>query len=193
MGNSFVIGRQSILAAGIIADEPDRLGEGFALGPTVVVASAFPASAGLTAPGAIYRTKARVALRQGVDPAQAAASLKARFPAAGFDIKTRDKAAPGADCFVSRMGEFLVLVGVAALAIAGIGAGGGVTSYLEACRAIITTLKVLGAASGDIARIDVLQVGAATLAGSLAGLPAGVLVTPLLARALGSRFRSRRG
>lgn len=186
VGSRFVIGGQSILAAGIIADEPDRLGEGFALGPTVIVVASFPASAGLTAPGAMYRTKARIALRQGLDPAQVAASLKARFPAAGFDIKTRDKAAPGADRFVSRMGEFLVLVGLAALAIAGIGIGGGVASYLEARRASIATLKVLGAASGDIARIYVLQVGAATLAGSLAGLAAGVLVTPLLARALGS-------
>ncbi len=84
------------------------------------------------------------------------------------------------------MGEFLALVGLAALVIAGIGIGGGVNSYLEARRNSIATLKILGATSGDIARIYALEVGAAALAGSLAGLVAGVLVTPLLARALGS-------
>jgi putative ABC transport system permease protein len=82
------------------------------------------------------------------------------------------------------MGEFLVLVGLAALVIAGIGIGGGVASYLEARRGSIATLKVLGATSRDIARIYLLQIGAAALLGSLAGLAAGVLVTPLLARAL---------
>ena len=51
------------------------------------------------------------------------------------------------------MGEFLTLVGLAALVIAGIGIGGGVASYLDARRGSIATLKVLGATSGDIARI----------------------------------------
>jgi putative ABC transport system permease protein len=82
------------------------------------------------------------------------------------------------------MGEFLTLVGLAALVIAGIGIGGGVASYLEARRASIATLKVLGASSRDIARIYALQIGAAALVGSLLGLLAGVLVTPVLATAL---------
>lgn len=50
----------------------------------------------------------------------------------------------------------------------------------------MATLKVLGATSGDIARIYLLQIGVAALLGSAVGLIAGVLVTPLLASALGS-------
>ena len=61
----------------------------------------------------------------------------------GFDIDTADRAAPGTDRFVDRMSEFLTLVGLAALVIAGIGIGGGVTSYLEARRQGIATLKIL--------------------------------------------------
>ena len=45
-------------------------------------------------------------------------------------------------------------------------------------------LRVLGATSGDIVRIYAMQIGVAALAGSLAGLAAGVLVTPLLAVAV---------
>ncbi len=186
VGERFNLGGVTVLAGGIIADEPDRLGEGFALGPTVIVPAGFPSQAGLLAPGSMYRSKTRVALRPGVDPQTVAESLKKRFPASGFDIKTRDKAAPGADRFVSRMGEFLVLVGLAALIIAGIGIGGGVSSYLEARRAQIATLKVLGATSADIVRIFALQIGAAALAGSAAGLAAGILVTPLVSQALGA-------
>ena len=47
--------------------------------------------------------------------------------------------------------------------IAGIGIGGGVASYLDARRAGIATLKILGATSGDITRIYALQIGAAAL------------------------------
>ncbi len=185
LGDLITIGGQRLKVGGIIADEPDRLGEGFALGPTVIVGAALPQRAGLIAPGAMFRSKTRILLARKTDPEAAAKLIKDRFPSAGFDIKTRDKAAPGAERFVERMGEFLVLVGLAALIIAGIGIGGGVSSYLEARRGSIATLKVLGATSGDIARIYLLQIAAAALIGSVAGLAAGVLVTPLLGHALG--------
>ena len=185
-GDTIAISGQPLTVDGLIADEPDRLSEGLSLGTVAIVHATMPERAGLTAPGAMFRTKARVALPTTADPAATVEDLKRRFPDAGFNFRTRDNAAPGAERFVSRMGEFLVLVGLAALAIAGIGIGGGVSSYLEARRTSIATLKVLGATSGDIARIYVLQIGAAALAGSLAGIVAGVLVTPLLASALGT-------
>ena len=183
-GGTFVIGAQKLKVAGVIADEPDRLGEGFALGPAVIVGEGFPQSAGLIQPGAMYRTKLRIALPPGGDPKALASRLKARFPDAGFDLKTRDAASPGAEKFIERMGQFLVLVGLAALAIAGIGIGGGVGSWLESKRGAIATLKVLGATSADIARITLMQLLAAALVGTGLGLIAGVLVTPLLTRAL---------
>ncbi len=183
-GDRLAIGTGTLIVGGIIAAEPDRLGEGFSLGPVVIVRAGYPESAGLTAPGAMYRSRTRVALPAQVNPRAVAASLGKAFPSAGFEIRTRDRAAPGAERFVSRMGEFLVLVGLAALVIAGIGIGGGVSSYLEARRGAIATLKVLGATSGDISRIYLLQVAAAAVVGSVAGLAAGVLVTPLLGGAL---------
>ncbi|MFC0588356.1 ABC transporter permease [Novosphingobium aquiterrae] len=185
-GSTITVGGQPLRVGGIIADEPDRLGEGFTLGPVVITAADFPARAGLTSPGAMYRSKTRIALPTGRDPVKAGEALKRQFPSAGFEVRTRDKASPGAERFVSRMGEFLVLVGLAALVIAGIGIGGGVSSYLEARRGSIATLKVLGATSRDIARIYLLQIAVAALAGSFAGLVGGVLVTPLLGRVLGS-------
>lgn len=185
-GDTLTIAGADLRIAGIIANEPDRLSEGFALGPTVIVASAFPAAAGLTAPGAMYRARYRVAFDAPRDGEAVQEDIEARFPAAGFEFRTADRASPGADRFVARMGEFLILVGLAALVIAGIGIGGGVSSYLDARRSSIATLKVLGAGSRDIARIYALEIGAAALAGSLAGLLAGVLVTPVLGAALGN-------
>ena len=185
-GQSFAIGSQQLKVGGIIADEPDRLGEGFALGAVVLVDAGFPARAGLTVPGAMYRSKYRIALARPGNPEDIGKRLKAQFPSAGFELRTRDRAAPGAERFVTRMGEFLVLVGLAALVIAGIGIGGGVASYLEARRSSIATLKVLGASSRDIARIYLLQITATALVGIAAGLAAGLLVMPLLGQALGA-------
>jgi putative ABC transport system permease protein len=183
-GRSVGIGSGTLKVGGIIADEPDRLGEGFTLGPVAIVPEAFPQAAGLVQPGAMVRAKYRVLLRPGLAPAGVADAIKAEFPSSGFQIRTRDKASPGAERFVSRMGEFLVLVGLAALVIAGIGIGGGVSSYMAARRGAVATLKVLGASGGDIARIYLLQVAAAAIAGSAAGLLAGLAVTPLVGKAL---------
>lgn len=192
-GDRVRIGRADLTVGGIIAEEPDRLSEGFQLGQTMIVPLDLPQRAGLIAPGSMYETKTRVRFSGAADPQAVEEALQARFPDAGLDITTRDRASPGAERFVGRMGEFLTLVGLAALVIAGIGIGGGVASYLEARRSGIATLKILGATSGDIARIYALQVGAAALAGSLAGLAAGVLVTPLLAGALGDLLPVRTG
>ncbi len=183
-GDRVTIGGQPLRIGGIVADEPDRLGEGFSFGAVAIVREDVPRRAGLIAPGAMFRTKLRVALPPSRDPEALVEQLKEKFPLSGFTWRTRDKAAPGAERFVDRMGEFLVLVGLAALAIAGIGIGGGVSSYLEARRTNVATFKVLGATSGDIARIYLLQIAVAALLASAAGLAAGAMATPLIGRAL---------
>ncbi|MBL4858862.1 MAG: FtsX-like permease family protein [Erythrobacter sp.] len=183
-GDSIAVGTETLVVEGIIDDEPDRLGEGFQLGPTIIVAEAVPQRAGLLAPGAMYQSKTRVALSSPADLEQVEEDLEAHFPDAGFDIDTAERAAPGTDRFVERMSEFLTLVGLAALVIAGIGIGGGVSSYLDARRQSVATFKVLGADSRDIARIYALQIFAASAVGSLAGLAVGVATVPLLASAL---------
>lgn len=185
VGDEFTVGTVTLRAAGVIDDEPDRLSEGFQLGPTVLVAQDVPREAGLIAPGALYQSKYRVAFDDpALDPEEAEDALTQAYPNAGFDFRTRDRASPGADRFVRQMSDFLTLVGLAALVIAGIGIAGGVSSYLDQRRSSIATLKVLGASSRDIVRIYALQVGVAALVGSLAGLIVGVLVTPLLGAAL---------
>ncbi len=185
VGDSFTVGTATLTAAGVIKDEPDRLSEGFQMGPTVIVAQGVPAAAGLLQPGALYQSKHRVAFANPArDPKAVEEALTDAFPNAGFDIRTRDRASPSTDRFVRQMSDFLTLVGLAALVIAGIGIAGGVSSYLDQRRTSIATLKVLGATSGDIVRIYAMQIGVAALVGSLAGLAAGVLITPVLGAAL---------
>ena len=183
-GDTFAIGTATLRVGGIIENEPDRLGEGFQLGPTIIVAEDLPVRAGLIAPGSMYQSKTRVRFAQERNLEAVEEALEDQFPEAGFDIDTADRAAPGTDRFVNRMSEFLTLVGLAALVIAGIGIGGGVTSYLDARRQGIATLKILGASSTDISRIYALQIVAASLVGSIAGIAVGVAIVPVLALAL---------
>ncbi|GHC89127.1 ABC transporter permease [Novosphingobium pokkalii] len=183
-GQSLRIGQATFRIGGVIGDEPDRLGEGFALGPTVIVSRAGLDATGLVQPGAMVRWKYRLRLPASTPAQSVADALTHKFPDAGLELRTRDKASPGLDRFVSRMGQFLALVALAALLIAGIGIGNGVASYLEARRGAIATLKILGATGADIARIYLLQLGLATLLAIAVGLLLGLAATPLIGLAL---------
>lgn len=184
VGDRFQVGDATLTVGGVIAEEPDRLGEGFALGPTVIVSLAALDASHLVQPGSMVRNKLRLRLPAGVDAQFVGGAIKNRFPDSGLEIRTRNAVSPGLDRFVGRMGEFLQLVALAALGIAGIGIAQGVASYCATRRAGLATLKVLGATGGDIVRVVLIEIAAAALAGVLVGLVIGVGATPLIAQAL---------
>ncbi|MET0250925.1 MAG: ABC transporter permease, partial [Novosphingobium sp.] len=185
VGDVLRLGAARVTIGGVIADEPDRLGEGFSLGAAVIVSQAALEASRLVQPGSMVRAKYRLRLPPGGDPAAAGERFKRAFPDGGWTIRDRSRASPGLENFVSRLGQFLTLVALTALAIAGIGIAHGVGSYLEARRGGIATLKILGATGGDIARIYLLQIGAAAAIAIAAGLAVAVALTPLLAQAIG--------
>jgi putative ABC transport system permease protein len=177
-GDSVKFGQTSFTVTGIIKEEPDRLGEGFTLGPVAITGMRSLPATGLIQPGSLYEMKYRIKLPPTRDPVKAGEALKAQFRSAGLKITDRTNGAPGTRRFIDRMGQFLTLVGLASLIIAGIGVGNGVSSYLDGKRASIATLKVSGADSGTIFRLYMLQI--ATVAGFaiIAGLAVGS-VAPL--------------
>lgn len=173
VGGAVRFGETSFKVSGIIAEEPDRLGEGFTLGPVAIVSPASLADTKLIQPGSMFESKYRIKLPSSADPETVAKALEQQFPSAGWDITDRSNGAPGTRRFIERMGQFLTLVGLAALVIAGIGVGNGVGSYLESKRAGIATLKVTGADSGIIFRIYMMQIFAVAIAAIVVGLAVG--------------------
>ncbi|WP_374541029.1 ABC transporter permease [Sphingorhabdus sp.] len=184
-GSSIRFGEARFKVAGIIADEPDRLGEGFTIGPVALVSPASLDDTKLIQPGSMFESKYRIKLPANADPEGVAKALEQQFPSAGWDMTDRSNGAPGTRRFIERMGQFLTLVGLAALVIAGIGVGNGVGSYLESKRTGIATLKVTGADSGVIFRIYMLQILAVACAAIVAGLAMGSVMPMAIGWAAG--------
>ena len=178
-GQRLRFGEAEFRIAGIIGEEPDRVGEGFTLGPVALVSMDGLARTGLVQPGSLYDTRYRLRLPPGASPKGTVDNLKEQFPASSWEIRDRDRAAPGANRFFDRMGQFLTLVGLAALVIAGIGVSNGVASYLRQKQDGIATLKMLGATSADIGRVYLVQIGLVTLLAVAAGLLVGALLPPI--------------
>ena len=179
-GDTVRFGEAPFRVNGIIAEEPDRLGEGFTVGPVAIIGLPSLPSTGLIQPGSMFESKYRIRLPVDADPTEVAKRLEAAFPSAGWEITDRSNGAPGTRRFIERMGQFLTLVGLAALVIAGIGVGNGVGSYLESKRASIATLKVTGADSSVIFRIYMLQIFTVALGAIILGLAAGSLMPQVI-------------
>jgi putative ABC transport system permease protein len=180
MGDTLRFGDAGFTVAGIIVNEPDRVGEGFTLGPVALVSMQGIERTGLIQPGSMYEAKYRLRLPDDRATMPVMTRLKMQFAEAGWEMKDRDNGAPGATRFIERMGQFLSLVGLTALVIAGIGVGNGVASYLAGKRGSIATLKVLGAQSGDILRIYLMQIVIVAALAIGAGVLAGIVLPALV-------------
>jgi putative ABC transport system permease protein len=183
IGDRLRYGSATFRIADLIVDEPDRVGEGFTLGPVAITSVEGVRRTGLIQPGSLYQAKYRIRLPAGADASDAREGMEERFAAQTYEYKDRDRAAPGANRFFERMGQFLTLIGLTALIIAGIGVSNGVSSYLGGKRSSIATLKVLGASSRDIQRIYMAQIGAVAVLAIVVGLTVGALIPPLLVAA----------
>lgn len=186
-------GSADFTIAGVIADEPDRVGEGFTLGPVAIVSMEGLRRTGLIQPGSLYTSKYRIRLPDGSDAPALREQLAKGHREAGWELKDHDRAAPGTNRFFERMGQFLSLIGLTALVIAGIGVSNGVASYLALKRGSIATFKVLGATARDIERIYLLQVGAVAAVAIACGLVAGALLPPAIVALAGDMLPVRPG
>jgi len=184
-GSQLRYGTATFTVADIIADEPDRVGEGFTLGPVALVSMEGLRRTGLIQPGSLFESKYRIRTPSGIDAHAERQALEKSHASSGWSFKDRDRAAPGTNRFFERMGQFLSLIGLTALVIAGIGVSNGVSSYLTIKRNSIATLKVLGATSADIERIYLMQIGTVAALAIGCGLVAGALLPPGIVALLG--------
>ncbi len=180
-GARFRLGTREFRLRALIRREPDSGAQGFMLGPRTIVARSALEGSGLIGPGSLFSTHYRLK----VAPDRKLAVLKRqalrKFRDSGLSWRDRRNAAPGIRQFVRRMGSFLVLVGLAGLAVGGVGISAAVRSHLEGKTHTIATLKTLGATSGLIFSIYFIQVAILTLLGIAIGLALGVALPLLLA------------
>ena len=181
IGDQFSLGSQQFTLTARLLREPDSATGGFALAPRTIVRTVDLAKAGLLEPGTLFDTSYRMILPAGADLAALEAATKTRLPDSGLRWSDSRKAAPGVERFVERIGAFLILVGLAGLAVGGVGVAAAVRSYLEAKISTIATLRTLGADGGLIFTAYLLQIALLVGVGVVLGLALGVGVPLLLA------------
>jgi putative ABC transport system permease protein len=181
IGDTFRLGVQDFRLGAVLLREPDSATQGFTLGPRTLLLTADLAQSGLIGPGSLYETGYRLTLPEGSDLAALEAQTDAQYRDAGVRWQDSRRATPGVERFVERMGSFLILVGLAGLAVGGVGVSSAVRAYLDGKVSTIATLKTLGAEGGTIFRIYLMQIAVLAGLGVAIGLVLGTVIPMLLA------------
>ena len=184
IGEVLSLGTTEFRLTGELVVEPDGAAAGFGLGPRVIVELEALAESGLLAEGSLFDSSYRLRLPPETDLGAVEAEGRGLFGETGLQWRDRRDGAPGVSAFVDRLGAFLVLLGLAGLAVGGVGVSAAVRAYLDGKTATIATLKTLGATGGTIFAVYLVQIGLLSLLGIAIGLVLGtgvpLLVAPLI-------------
>jgi putative ABC transport system permease protein len=173
LGQRFLLGDTPFIARAAVADEPDRLGRGFALGPGILISKAVLEHSGLISNDALLGETVRIVLPSRVSPATTAADLIGAFPSGGFRARGRNDAAAGLGQLIDQLEFFLSFIGLAALLAGGLGVSSAVTTYLSARKPSIAVLKALGADGALIRNVYLIQISVLAVLGVAIGLAIG--------------------
>ncbi|SLN47979.1 FtsX-like permease family protein [Aquimixticola soesokkakensis] len=175
-GDPVTLGGAPFVVMAALVNEPDNLVGGIALGPRTLALTRDLQAAGLLGAGTLFESQYRLLLPEGADLDAVEARATEALGGAGFRWRDARRGAPGVERFVNRLADFLVLVGLAGLAVGGVGVSAAVRAYLDRKTGVIATLRTLGASQSFVFQVYFLQIFVLALAGIAVGAILGALI-----------------
>ena len=188
-GDRIAIGAATFELRAALTSEPDKLAGGLGFGPRLLMSPEALTATGLIQPGSLVRWIYRLRLpdnasADSVDRIIEAA--KAQFPEAGWEIRSRNNAAPQLERNIERFSQYLTLVGLTALLIGGVGVANSARYFLDRKRNVMAILKSVGATGARVVAIYLVEVLIVATIGVVIGLALGAALPFGLAAAFGA-------
>jgi putative ABC transport system permease protein len=180
VGDQLKIGTQLFRIASVVVNEPDRLSGSFAAGPRVLISQEGLEASGLLAPGsrAGQRYLFKVPKPRNGAPIsdKAVADLKARLEKLLPEAQIIDyrETNPALTQGLDRATSLLSLMSLVALVLGAIGVAMAMRAHLQQRLDTIAIMKSLGARSGQVIKIYLLQTLLLGAAGGVLGVALGV-------------------
>lgn len=179
VGDSLTLGRARFTVAGVIVDEPDRSVAAFSAGPRVVIALDRLAATELVQTGSRVRYRTLVKLPGEVGSAahvrRLARAVAQDIPDPAVRVATFEEAQPALRRFLDRLGDYLGLLSLATVVLAGVGVGSQVAAHVSRQLDAVAVLRCLGATGREIVAVFVVQAVVLGAAGGLVGAAVGTL------------------
>lgn len=172
-GARFTLGGKTFEMRARLLSEPDSTGRDTLFGPRTLVSLAALDGTPMLAPGSLFDSAYRVQLRPGQDLATLKRQAAAQFHGTGMNWTDSRRPSPGTERFTDQLSAFLVLVGLAGLAVGGSGMSSATSAWISSKAETIATLRALGASAGLVRRVFAVQLAALTVLGIALGLLLG--------------------
>ena len=180
VGDELKLGTRQFRIASVVVNEPDRLSGSFAAGPRVFISRQGLESSGLLAPGSHagqrFLFKLPAARDGGAIPDAAVAAFKERLEKLLPEAQVIDyrETNPALTRGLDRATSLLSLMSLVALVLGAIGVGMAMRAHLQQRLDTIAIMKSLGAGSGQIMKIYLLQTLLLGLLGGALGVTLGL-------------------
>ncbi len=184
IGDTVQLGRsEHVIRASILA-EPDKIADRMTVGPRILIAAKNLANTGFIDPGSLVTWRYALLLNgQSSSGANAGTQLTAfrtlattALPESGFTVRDRRDPSPQVTRTLDRLRQFLTLLGLTSLLVGGVGVANAVETFIDRRRAVIATMKSLGATSRVIFNVHLVQVMLFAALGTVIGLVVGALL-----------------
>jgi putative ABC transport system permease protein len=187
VGQTLRLGGRNFRIAAVLQQEPDRMTSGAGLGPRVMISQAALGRTGLLAPGSRVSERLQVKLPPGLSQGADAAAVRKQLEGALPDAQVMDfrEGNPALTQGLDNSTAILSLICLVAMVLGAIGVAMAMHAHLEQRMEMLAILKAVGAGSGDLLRIFLLQTLGLGLAGGVLGVAAGVGVMAALPAVFG--------
>jgi putative ABC transport system permease protein len=184
VGQTLRLGGRDFKISAVLTQEPDRITAGAGMGPRVMISQAALARTGLVAPGSRASQRLLLKLPPQVDTATMRKQVEAALPDA--QVMDYREGNPGLTHGLDNATAILSLICLVAMVLGAIGVAMAMHAHLEQRMDMLAILKAVGAGSGDLLRIFLLQTLGLGLAGGLVGVAVGVGVMAALPTVFGT-------
>ena len=184
VGDTLRLGFGTFTIIASIKDVPAAAGIAEMLGPRIFIPSKFVAETQLLVFGSTADRTVLAKLPPRVDPDNFIKPLRTRLERQQVRVRTVTQSEMATQDAIENLSNFIGIVGLVALLLGGIGVASGVRAFVARKIDTVAVLRCLGASSGQVLAIYVVQAAAMGLVGAAAGAALGVAVQFVLPRVL---------
>ncbi|MCJ8138637.1 ABC transporter permease [Falsirhodobacter halotolerans] len=180
VGDEVTLAGRPFRLMALLRAEPDASFGGLSWAPRTLVGLDALRAAGFLAPGTVFDADYRLDLPDGTDLEALKAEALRQFSDTGMRWRDERRPSSSTERFVDQMAAFLTLMGLAGLAVGGVGIQAATAAWVARRVPTLATLRVLGATGRTILLASALQVGVLAGVGVLGGLALGAALPMLM-------------
>ena len=185
IGDTLSLGMMKFVIGATLKDVPGTPGVAEIIGPRVFIAEKYLPETQLLVFGSTAEYGVLARLPSSVDPQKVVAPLRASLDKQQLRAVTVTQNQENATEAIQQLSQFIGIVGLVALLLGGVGVASGVRAFVSRKIDTVAIFRCLGASSGQVLTMYVLQAAAMGIVGAIAGAAIGIGVQFGLARVFG--------